>query len=178
MEHNGDVSAENPSTLKTVTAGSSETMVNFVSEFTATTSHDKRQKSWKKYCSWVSSQFTSSLLYKRHSVSPGRCWRISLKAMADTVTSGARCVRMCRGAPSGTELASTPGACTTNNYVMINHTSRLLIKPVRYGVLKVVTRRSTVFCDVTPCSLVEMYWKQTTAHNTNIFRQHTRTVIW
>ena len=104
----------------------------------------------------------SSLLYKCHKLSAGCCWRISLKAMADTVTSGALCVRMCRGAPSGTELASIPGTGTTNNYVMINQTSRLLIKPVRYGVLKVVSRRSTAFCDVTPCSLVEMYWKQTT----------------
>ena len=61
-----------------------------------------------------------------------------------------------RVAPSGTELASIPGTCTTNNYVMINHTPRLLIKPVRYWVLNVVTRRSTAFCDVTSCSLVEM----------------------
>ena len=36
MVHNGDVPPENSPTPKTVGAGSSETRVNFVSEFTAT----------------------------------------------------------------------------------------------------------------------------------------------
>ena len=36
MVHNGDVPPENSPTLKTVGAGSSETRINFVSEFTAT----------------------------------------------------------------------------------------------------------------------------------------------